>query len=79
MGVFDWASSREWSQLDRVESCETVGEEEKEPCNGGPNLQVARRFHHSILGDIAHKRHRCGVENVSASFIQVTPSSAHDT
>lgn len=29
MGAFDWVSYREWSRLDSVESCGTVGEEEE--------------------------------------------------
>lgn len=55
MGAFDWGSYREWSQLDSVELCETVGEEEKESFNRRPIQQVAHGFCQNILGDIIHK------------------------
>lgn len=55
MGAFDWVSYREWSQLDSVESCETVGEGDKESRNERPNQQVAPGFHQNILGDGNHK------------------------
>lgn len=54
MGAFDWVSYREWSQLDSMESCETVGNEEKESYNLRPDQQVAHCFHQNILGDVIH-------------------------
>lgn len=72
MGAFDWVSYREWSQLDSVESCETVGEEEKASCNiTGRNQQVARCFHQNILGDVVWIEY--SVETISISYIQVGP------
>lgn len=45
MGVFEWVSYREWSQLDSVASWETAGEEVKESCNNTLNPQVVTAFH----------------------------------
>lgn len=83
MGAFDWLSYREWSQLDNVESCETVGEDEKESCNHMPNQQVAHCFHPHILYDVIPAgtciQIEYDVETVSVSFIQVTGTSTHNT
>lgn len=66
MGVFGWVSYREWSQLDSVESCETVGGEEQESCNSRSNQQVVLCFHQNVFGDIdIHVRREYGVETMS--------------
>lgn len=70
MGVFGWLSYREWSQLDSVESCETVGEEEQEACNNRSKQQVVLCFHQNVFGDInIHVRREYGVETMYICFV----------
>lgn len=62
MGVFEWVSYREWSQLDSVASWETAGVEVKESCSNMSKPQVVAAFRRYILGDISlHAQREYGV------------------
>lgn len=69
MGLFEWVSYREWSQLDSVASWETAGEEVEESCNNALDPQVVTAFHRYILGDISiHAQREYGVDSTSICF-----------